>query len=91
MNYTLKQLQDKVSSMIKEQGEDAHCAAWIFTKNDCHLKDEDGNIDYQNNVEDPELIGNIMCDVGDSDYIYEKIQDYVDEATEEQLMQYQCC
>ena len=30
-----------------------------------------------------------MCDVGDSDYIYEKIQDYVDEATEEQWMQYQ--
>ena len=31
--------------MIKEQGEDAECAAWIYTKNDCHLKDEDGNTD----------------------------------------------
>ena len=89
MNYTLKQLQDRVSQMIKEQGEDAECGAWIFTKNDCHLKDEDGNIDYQNNVEDPELIGNIMCDVGDSDYIYQTIQDEVDESTEEHLVQYQ--
>jgi len=89
MNYTLKQLQDRVSSMIKEQGEDAECAAWIYTKNDCHLKDEDGAIDYDNNVEDPEVLARIFYQVGDSDYIYQTIQDEVDEATEEQLMQYQ--
>ena len=89
MNYTLKQLQDRVNSMIKEQGENAHCAAWIYTKEDIHLKDENGDIDYDTPVEDYELIGNIMWDVGDSDYIYEKIQDYVDESTEERLMQQQ--
>ena len=86
MNYTLKQLQDRVNSMIKEQGEDAECAAWIYTKNDCHLKDEDGNTDYDNNVEDPEVLERIFDDVGNIDYIYEVIQDCVDEATEEQLM-----
>lgn len=75
--------------MIKEQGEDAECAAWIYTKNDCHLKDEDGEIDYDNNVEDPEVLARIFYQVGDSDYIYQTIQDEVDEATEEQLMQYQ--
>ena len=89
MNYTLKQLQDRVNSMIKELGEDAECAAWIYTKNDCHLKDENGEIDYDNNVEDPEVIERIFYQVGDSDYIYQTIQDEVDEATEEQLMQYQ--
>ena len=89
MNYTLKQLQDRVSSMIKEQGEDAECAAWIYTKHDCHLKDEDGNTDYQNNVEDPELVRRIFDDVGNNDYIYQVIQESVDEITEEQLMQYQ--
>ena len=89
MNYTLKQLQDRVSSLIKEQGEDAECAAWIYTKNDCHLKDEDGEIDYDNNVEDPLVLERIFYQVGDSDYIYQTIQDEVDEATEEQLMQYQ--
>lgn len=89
MNYTLKQLQDRVSSMIKEQGEDAECGAWIYTKNDCHLKDEDGNIDYQNNVEDPALIARIFDDVGQIDYIYTMIQDCVDEVTEENLMSYQ--
>jgi hypothetical protein len=86
MNYTLKQLQDRVNSMIKEQGEDAHCAAWIYTKEDIHLKDENGEVDYDTQVEDYELIGNIMCDVGDSDYIYQTIQDAVEEATEEQYM-----
>lgn len=86
MNYRLKDLQDRVNSMIKEQGEDAECAAWIYTKNDCHLKDEDGNIDYDNNVEDPEVLERIFDDVGQIDYIYSMIQDCVDEVTEEQLM-----
>ena len=75
--------------MIKEQGEDAECGAWIYTKNDCHLKDEDGNIDYNNNVEDPALVARIFDDVGNIDYIYTMIQDCVDEATEENLMSYQ--
>jgi hypothetical protein len=89
MNYTLKQLQDRVSSMIKELGEDAECAAWIYTKNDCHLKDENGEIDYDMEVEDPALIARIFDDVGNVDYIYQVIQESVDEITEEQWMQYQ--
>ena len=89
MNYTLNQLQDRVSSMIKEQGEDAECAAWIYTKNDCHLKNEDGNIDYDNNVEDPALIARIFDDVGNIDYIYQVIQESLDEVVEENLMLYQ--
>lgn len=88
LNYTLKQLQDRVNEMIKIQGEDAHCAAWIYTKEDCHLKDEDGEIDYENNVEDPEVVERIFDDVGNIDYIYRVIQECVDEATEEQLRQH---
>jgi hypothetical protein len=72
--------------MIKEQGEDAECAAWIYTKNDCHLKDEDGNTDYDNNVEDPALVRRIFDDVGNIDYIYQVISECVDEVVEEQLM-----
>ena len=89
MNYTLKQLQDRVNSMIKEQGEDAECAAWIYTKEDIHMKDEDGEIDYNNNVEDPEVLARIFDDVGNIDYIYEVIQECVDEVVEEQVMQQQ--
>jgi hypothetical protein len=89
MNYTLKELQERVNKLIEQQGEDAHCAVWIYTKNDCHLKDEDGEIDYDNNVEDPFLIRRIMEDVGNTDYIYEVIQECMDESTEEHLVQYQ--
>ena len=89
MNYTLKQLQQRVNNLIEIQGEDAHCGAWIYTKHDCHLKDEDGEVDYENHVEDPEVIERIFDDVGNIDYIYTLIQECVDEVTEEQLMQQQ--
>ena len=89
MNYTLWHLQQRVNKLIEQQGEDAHCGAWIYTKNDCHLKDEDGEIDYINNVEDPEVIERIFDDVGNIDYIYQVIQECVDEVVEEQFMQQQ--
>ena len=89
MNYTLKQLQQRVNQLIENQGEDAHCAAWIYTKEDCHLKDNDGEFDYDNIVEDPEVIERIFDDVGNIDYIYQVIQECVDEVTEEQVMQQQ--
>ena len=86
LNYTLSQLRDRVNNLIKVQGEDAHCAAWIYTKEDCHLKDENGEIDYDNVVEDPEVVDRIFDDVGNIDYIYQVIQECVDEVTEEQVM-----
>ena len=75
--------------MIKEQGEDAECAAWIYTKEDIHMKDENGEVDYDMEVNDPELVARIFDDVGQIDYIYTVIQDCVDEVVEEQFMQYQ--
>ena len=89
MNYTLKQLQERVNLMVELQGENEVCAAWIYTKEDIHLKDENGEVDYDNEVNDPELVERIFNDVGQIDYIYTVIQDCVDEVVEEQFMQYQ--
>ena len=89
MNYTLKELQQHVNQLIEQQGEDAHCAAWIYHKDDCHLKDKDGNIDYQNNVETPRVLERIFNKVGNNDHIYQVIEECVDEVTEEQFIQYQ--
>ena len=89
MNYTLKELQQRVNNLIKEQGEDAYCGAWIYTKNDCYLKDNNGEIDYDNSIEDPLIVNRIMDEVGNIDYIYQVIQESVDEVTEEQYMLYQ--
>ncbi len=90
MNYTLKQLQERVNKLIEQQGEDAHCAAWIYTKEDCHLKDKNGEFEvYEDGgqiVEDPELIERIFDEVGNIDYIYQVIQECVDEVAEEQVM-----
>ena len=86
MNYTLKELQQRVNQLIENQGEDAHCAAWIYTKEDCHLKDENGEFDYDHVVETPRVLERIFDDVGNIDYIYQVIQECVDEVTEEQVM-----
>ena len=86
MNYTLKELQQRVNKLIEVQGEDAHCAAWIYTQEDIHMKDENGEFDYDNEVDiASELAERIFNDVGNIDYIYQVIQECVDEVTEEQL------
>ena len=85
MNYTLKQLQERVNKLIEKQGEDAYCGAWIYTKEDVCIVTDDGDELYpcENN---PELTERIFYQVGDCDHIYTCIQDAVDDATEEQYM-----
>ena len=86
MNYTLKQLQQRVNRLIVYLGEDAHCAAWIKTKEDILLRDEDGNVDYDNTVSDPEVIERIFNDVGNTHYIYKVIEEYLAVSVVKQLM-----
>ena len=89
MNYTLKQLQERVNNLIKVQGEDAQCAAWIYTAEDCVMRDESGEELEFVAKHDPELAERIFNDVGNIDYIYTVIQECVDEVTEEPYMAYQ--
>ena len=90
MNYTLKELQQRVNKLIEVQGEDAHCAAWIYTAEDCMIRDEDDDEPkFLPEEITPELAGRIFNDVGNIDYIYTVIQECVDEVTEEQYMAYQ--
>ena len=85
MNFTLKQLQQRVNNLIEEQEEDAYCGAWIYTKEDCFLTDENGEQEYVCDKH-PELTERIFNDIGNVDYIYTVIQECVDEATEEHFM-----
>ena len=89
MNYTLKQLQERVNKLIELQGEDAHCAAWIYTAEDCMIRDEDGEVSEYPCDKYPELAERIFNDIGNIDHIYTVIQECVDEVTEEQYMAYQ--
>ena len=88
MNYTLQQLKDRVNTLIEQQGETAYCAAWIYTKEDCRVVD---GIELETQEKypcdkHPELAERIFNDVGNIDYIYQTIQECVDESTEEQFM-----
>ena len=86
MNYTLWHLQQRVNKLIEQQGEDAHCAAWIYTAEDCTIEDVDAQtIDYVA-LENPELSERIFNEIGNIDYIYTVIQECVDEVTEEKYM-----
>ena len=89
MNYTLKQLQDRVNKLIEQQGEDAYCAAWIYTAEDCQVLEGVNSQEHYPAVDSPELAERIFNDVGNVDYIYQVIQECVDEVTEEQYMNYQ--
>ena len=87
MNYTLQQLKDRVNTLIEQQGETAYCAAWIYTKEDCMIRDKDDDEPVFLPEEiNSELSERIFNDVGNIDYIYTVIQECVDEATEEQYM-----
>tara|TARA_A100001515_G_C4433959_1_gene164653 strand:- start:224 stop:505 length:282 start_codon:yes stop_codon:yes gene_type:complete len=89
MNYTLGQLQENVNRLIEQQGEDAHCAAWIYTAEDCTIEDVDAQtIDYVA-LDNPELSERIFNEIGNIDHIYTVIQECVDEVTEEEWMMYQ--
>jgi hypothetical protein len=88
MNYTLKQLQERVNKLIEQQGENAPCAAWIYTAEDCMIPDENDEPTYPCDKH-PELAERIFNDVGNNDYIYQVIQECVDEFTEEQFMSLQ--
>ena len=87
MNYTLWHLQQRVNKLIEQQGEDAHCAAWIYTAEDCMIRDpDDDEPKFLPKEVTPELSERIFNDVGNIDHIYTVIQECVDEVTEEQYM-----
>ena len=85
MNYTLGKLQKLVNQIVEFKGENAPCAAWIYTAEDCMIRDENDEPTYPCDKH-PELAERIFNDVGNIDYIYQVIQECVDESTEEQFM-----
>lgn len=89
MNYTLEQLRDRVNKLIEQQGLEADCAAWIYTKEDIHLKDENGDFDYDKQADlPPWIVFKIFDDIGNIDYIYQVIQESLDESVEEHIEQF---
>ena len=79
MYYTLSQLRDAINQRIVEQGESAPVAAFIFTSNDVTTQDDDYNeVTYSDDV-----IQEVLINIGDSDYIYSKVLQHIDDKIQE--------
>jgi hypothetical protein len=82
MYRTLSQLRNSVNQLIEEQGEDAPCAAFIFTKEDViYYKDgEDGfpNLNEEF-ILDEDDTDKVLVNVGGSSYIYEQVNEFIED------------
>ncbi len=77
---TLSQLKQRIDKLIEDQGEDSPCAAFIYTKEDVALYDDDGN---ETEIEDDRIIEDVLYNVEDTDWIYTQIQDSIDDELKE--------
>ena len=74
MARTLLQLKETVDRLIKQQGNDAPVAAFIFTNEDVYVMDEDGNPDPVQR----EIAETVLDQVEEYDHIYTEIFDAIE-------------
>ncbi len=73
-NYTLKDLKESIDLHIKDQGENALCSAWIYTKHDVIFCDEDGDLV----MHDPKTRNHVLRNLWECDYVHTVINDCID-------------
>ena len=85
---TLSQLRDAVNRMIAQQGEDAPCAYWVYSKEDAYVIDENDeyNYIYDEGELQAEAVVNALDELQEVDYVYTVIQECLDELVEEKVM-----
>jgi len=77
---TLSQLKQRIDKLIETQGEESPVAAFIYTKEDVVEYDDDGN---EVEIEDDTIIEDVLYNVQDSDWIYDSINDTIDDQLKE--------
>jgi hypothetical protein len=81
MNRTLQQLKESVERLIEQQGADASCAAYIFTKEDVFVENDDCEQLYF----DEEITNKVLNDLNNNDYLMQQafdcIIDYIGDYT----------
>ena len=82
MFRTLSELRDSVDRLIEQQGKDAPCAAFVFTKEDVFFypTGEDGfkNLDEQIHLNDDDT-DEVLLELGSCDYMYEQVFEIIDD------------
>ena len=77
MNRTLAELRDSINQLIEQQGENAGCAAFVFTQHDVFEYNEETN---QEDYFGMTFTADVLADVGGSSYIYEQVGEMIDDA-----------
>ena len=78
MYRTLSELKDQVNALIEQQGENATCASFIYTKEDVfYFEDVDNNKLYLSQHDSDQ----VLYEVGNTDDIYTQIGEIVDDET----------
>jgi len=80
---TLSQLKEKIDKLIEYKGEESPVAAFIYTKEDVVLYDDDFN---EVQIEDDKIIEDVLSNVEDTDYIYTVIHDVIDDELKEVVL-----
>jgi len=79
MNRTLQQLKESVEKLIEQQGANASCAAFIFTKDDVYVENDDCEQVYCSE----EITNKVLNDLDETDYILGKAFDCIDDYIQE--------
>ena len=82
MYRTLSELRDSVNQLIDRHGDNAPCAAFVFTKEDVFFypTGEDGfeNLDEQVHLNDDDTC-DVLNELGSCDYMYEQVFGIIDD------------
>jgi hypothetical protein len=82
MYRTLSELRNSIDNLIQQQGENAPCASFVFTKEDVFFYPKDENdiedLDTQAhlNAEDTD---DVLLELGGCDYIYEQVFEVIED------------
>lgn len=77
MYRTLSEFRDSINQLIEQQGEDAICAGFVFTKEDVFEYDPETD---RVNCFSTLFTHDVLADVGGCDYIYEQIGEVIEDA-----------
>ena len=78
MYRTLSQLKESIDKLIEQQGENAPCAAFVFTKEDVFYYKEDEYFEEEHHL-DSDDTNTVLENVGDSDYVYGQVAEMIED------------
>ena len=78
MYRTLSELKSLVDCLIEQQGENATCASFIYTKENIYQEDWDTGEEVIISDDDK---NQVLEEVGNTDHIYQQISELIDDET----------